>query len=143
MNRHAAWAHTPVCRREWRFRKPSGSCPVPSTDETPPRNELTYDGFAHHSRATRARGTRTAQDTRKFRALRRLERTSRPTTDDGVSGADRTIAGFADGGNPDDDRDLFQSPCSQSRRDTTARLLSRQLARQTGRREQTEGERSV
>ena len=57
-----------------------------------------------------------------------------------MSGAEQTIAGFAAEIARLTD-ELTQVRAAKHGRDTTARLLSEQLARQTGRREQTEGER--
>ncbi len=83
--------------------------------------------------------TRTAQDS-EARALAELERL-KADLDAGVSGAEQTIAGFvAEIARLTDE--LTQVRAAKHGRDTTARLLSEQLARrQTGRREQTEGER--
>ena len=82
--------------------------------------------------------TRTAQDS-EARALAELERL-KADLDAGVSGAEQTIAGFAAEIARLTD-ELTQVRAAKHGRDTTARLLSEQLARQTGRREQTEGER--
>ena len=82
--------------------------------------------------------TRTAQDS-EARALAELERL-KADLDAGVSGAEQTIAGFAAEIARLTD-ELTQVRADKHGRDTTARLLSEQLARQTGRREQTEGER--
>ena len=82
--------------------------------------------------------TRTAQDS-EARALAELERL-KADLDAGVSGAEQTIAGFAAEIARLTD-ELTQVRAAKHGRDTTAQLLSEQLARQTGRREQTEGER--
>lgn len=82
--------------------------------------------------------TRTAQDS-EARALAELERL-KADLDAGVSGAEQTIAGFAAEIARLTD-ELTQVRAAKHGRDTTARLLSEQLARQTGRREQTESER--
>ena len=79
-----------------------------------------------------------AQDS-EARALAELERL-KADLDAGVSGAEQTIAGFAAKIERLTD-ELTQVRAAKHGRDTTARLLSEQLARQTGRREQTEGER--
>ena len=82
--------------------------------------------------------TRTAQDS-EARALAELERL-KADLDAGVSGAEQTIAGFA----AEIARlteELASVRAAKQGRDTTAQLLSEQLVRQTGRREQTEGER--
>lgn len=73
--------------------------------------------------------TRTAQDS-EARALAELERL-KADLDAGVSGAEQTIAGFAAEIARLTD-ELTHVRAAKHGRDTTARLLSEQLARQTG-----------
>ena len=80
--------------------------------------------------------TRTAQDS-EARALAELERL-KADLDAGVSGAEQTIAGFAAEIARLTD-ELTQVRAAKHGRDTTARLLSEQLARQTGNRPRANG----
>lgn len=101
--------------------------------------QLTQTGL----RASQPRRPRSRRHARRRTAKHARSRSlsgSRADLDAGVFGAEQTIAGFAAEIARLTD-ELTQVRAAKHGRDTTARLLSEQLARQTGRREQTEGER--